>query len=214
MFSQMLCPQSSDQGFLNSFHLRRSNSQLSSLQEFVPLLFTLCKDIYISFVPLHICHWLESWCLQEQVFCYLQLSWKDKHDLLPVSPYANTAVHSTTCQPLSLLFYFLHRAIQSLEIINKPSIFSVLGAWDIYKKMTAPEKLLRRWLKSNILCLHCPISRKLSDLCSQVLLSTKGWKSKFAFPPLPKWLLVTFFFNPSHDTVLYKLLATIPLFTP
>lgn len=44
--------------------------------------------------------------------------WKDKHYLLPFSPYTNTAVHTTTHQPLSSLLYFLCLAIQSLEITS------------------------------------------------------------------------------------------------
>lgn len=39
--------------FSSLMSLWRSNSQLSSLQELAPLLFTLCKEFHVSFVSLH-----------------------------------------------------------------------------------------------------------------------------------------------------------------
>lgn len=97
--------------------------------------------------------------------------------------------------------------------VCKPSMSSKLGACNIYKKATAPEE--NSWegdWKATSFTYIAQIT--LQTFALRELLSTKGVKSKFASSQPGKGFLVAFLFNPSCDSVLYELFATIPRSLP
>lgn len=104
-----------------------------------------------------------------------------------------------------------HRSV--ILWVCMPSMLNKLGACNIYKKVTAPEK--NSWegaWKATSFTYITLIT--LQTFALKELLSTKGVKSKFASSQPGKGLLVAFLFNPSCDSVLYKLFITIPLSLP
>lgn len=134
-----------------------------------PLLFTLCKDIHISFLPL-IAHLTlaEVWATAGTIFCLLQHFWKQY--LLPVFPHTNTAA----CMPhqawLSSLWF--PTPCHPKPGTHFTSVQYSVGAWDMYKKMTD-----QKFNSKATSFIYISQSQKSFQVFALGPLSTKGYKT-------------------------------------
>lgn len=178
-----------------------SNSQLLSLQVLPPLLFFAERDSHL-FSP--------------SVYLTLAGVWATAGTSLlsPATFLKGQAVSSPSFPPHKHCYMyhnrpgpphsdFLHLAIQSLELIS--SAFNILWEHEISVRKWLLQKILRKFNSKATRFVDISQSQKSFQVFARGLLSTMSTKSAK--------IISGIFFNPSFDTVLYKLFTQFHFFT-
>lgn len=160
--------------FSSLISLRISNSQLPSLQVLPALLFALCKEIHISFLP--VCTSNTGWGLgccrdKSSVSCNV---FERTSGIFSQFSHTQTLLYVQQAR-LSSLFDFLHLAIQSLELIS--SAFNILLEHEIPVRKRLLQKNFRKFNSKATSSVCISQSQKSFRIFAHGLLSTKGYKT-------------------------------------